>query len=161
MKRFALIVLLVTFSAAPAFAEVKTHPTAKVSMDVPDGWKMGGKGDTVTVTEPKGELAFILMVSEAADFQKSVTALDAQVAKVASDIKWAQKEPTPTKLNGMDGIMNKGSAKVQGTPADLGLLVLKTPSGKALLVLAVVDSSKKEAHKDEAKAFVESIKPAP
>ena len=64
MKRFALIVLLVTFSAVPAFAEVKTHPTAKVSMDVPDGWKMGGKGDKVTVSVPAGDQVYeILTIS--------------------------------------------------------------------------------------------------
>jgi hypothetical protein len=141
-------------------AETKTHPSAKVSIDVPSGWKMSSKGDVMTVTDPTQEVGFILLVSDGNDLQKAIAALDAEVGKVAKDIRWASKEPSPTKLNGMDALENEGSAVIEGKPAAIAVVLVKTPANKYLLVLGAVDAAKKAAHDAELEHFVTSIKPA-
>jgi hypothetical protein len=154
------LVLCSSLVAGSAWAEVKTLPGANVSMDVPSGWTSKSDADMTIITDPTQEAAFIIVVSEAADLKASVAGLDAKLAKVLTDVKWAGK-PKAIKLNGMDGIKNEGSGKVSGKPTDLGLIVLTTPSKKALVVVAAVESSKKAAHGAEIKAVANSIKPAP
>ena len=162
MKRILMLALAVlALGALPAFAEVKTHPGAKVSLDVPAGWKMDSHGDNaMTIMEPNGDVTFFLVVLDQGDIQKAATALDKEVAKIATDVKWASEKPASQKLNGMDALYNKATAKIKGKDAELGVILVKTPTGKALLILGGIDASKKDAHKDEVKKFIESIKPA-
>ena len=161
MKTNLLLALaLVAATLSPAAAEIKKHPTAKVEIDVPTGWKMGGKGDVMTLTDPTSDVGIILLVSDAKDLQKVVAELDKQLAKVATDIKWELAKPEAVKLNGMEALHNKGTGKVNGKSADLGLILVRTPADKVLLVVAACDSTKHAQHKDEISKLVASIKPS-
>jgi hypothetical protein len=154
------LVLCTSLVAGSAAAEVKTLPAAKVSLDIPSGWTTKSDPDMMFITDPTQDLGFVVLVTEVADLKTSVAGLDAKLAKVLTDVKWAGK-PKAMKLNGMDGIKNSGTGKIAGKASDLGLVVLTTPAGKALIVVVAVDSNKKAAHKAEIEAFVTSIKPAP
>ena len=161
MKRNVLVALaLVALAAAPAAAEVKKHPTAKVEIDVPSTWKMDGKADVMTLADPTNEVGIILIVTEAKDLQKVVGELDKQLAKVATDIKWAKPKPEAVKLNGMDALANRGTGKVSGKDANLGLLLVHTPADKILLVVAMVEAAKDAQHKAEIDKLISSIKPS-
>jgi hypothetical protein len=152
--------VLVTASVSPALAEVKTHPTAKVEIDVPTGWKMNGNGDVMTIVDPTNEIGMILVVTETKDVDKVVANLDQRLAKVATDIKWANPKPEKTTLNGMPALTNRGQGKVNGKDANLGLILVRTPAEKALLVVAAVESAKYDGHKAEIQKLIGSIKPA-
>jgi predicted Zn-dependent protease len=160
MKRVAWTAAVVVSLAAAslASAEVKTHPTAKVQMDVPAGWKLSGTPDQSSLVDPKDEVGFVLLVLDAADLKKAADELDARLAKMAKDVKWADKTKQ-VQLNGMDAVANKGTATINGKAADIAVLIVKTPSGKMLLVFGGVDSAKKAVHKAEVEAFINSIKP--
>ena len=162
MRRIAtLCFALVTLALLPAAsAEVKTHATAKVQMDVPAGWKAEAHSDDLmTIQDPKDEVGIMLVVMDAKDFKKAVAAIDEEIGKVAKDIKWEHPEPKQIKLNGMDAIANGGTAMIEGKHADIGVLVAKTPSGKLLLIFGGVESDKKAEHQNEIDGFMGSIKP--
>jgi predicted Zn-dependent protease len=162
MRRIAtLCFALATLALLPAaFAEVKTHAAAGVEMDVPAGWKAEAHSDDLmTIQDPKDEVGIMLIVLDAKDFKKAVAAVDTEIGKVAKNIKWEHPEPKQIKLNGMDAIANGGTAVIEGKPADIGVLVAKTPSGKLLLVFGAVESAKKSAHQSEIDGFMSSIKP--
>jgi hypothetical protein len=156
------LVVLSSLLAGSALAETKTHPTAKVSLDIPSGWATKSDANTMIVTDPTTDLAFILVVSDAADLKKSFAGVDKMLDNVITDLKWPSP-PKAMKLNGMNGLKNEGTAKAKGSgqPASLGLFIVETPAKKALVVVAVVETTKLAAHKAEIKAFMNSLKPAP
>jgi hypothetical protein len=161
MKRAAFLALAVLTLAAPlAHAEVKTFPAAKIQLDVPAGWTADTKESKMMLVDPKNEVRFIIAVTEASDLGKAAAGLDAQLGKVATDMKWKAEKPAPIKHNGMDGFANKGTAKLNGKDVETAVLVLMTPSGKALLVFGAVLAAKKADHKATVDTFVQSIKPA-
>lgn len=157
-RLLAALVLVAAFSS-PALAEVKTHPTAKVAIDVPTGWKLNGNGDVMTIADPTEEVGFILVVTDASDVDKVVANLDQRLAKVATDIKWASPKPEKSTLNGMPALTNRGEGKVNGKNANLGLILVRTPADKVLLVVAAVESSKYAGHKADVQKLIASIKP--
>jgi len=160
MKTKVLLALALLALASPAAAEIKKHPTANVEIDIPAGWTTNVKGENMILTDPTNDVAFILVVSEAKDFKNVVGDLDKKLANFATDIKWANPKPEATKLNGMDALANRGAAKVSGKDANIGLVVVQTPSNKILLVVVMVESSKYPAHKDEIQKLIASIKPS-
>jgi hypothetical protein len=160
---FLCALALLAIAAAPASAEIKKHPTAKVEIDVPTGWKMASpknEPDVLTLTDPTNEVGMIFIVTDSKDLKKVVEELDKRLANVATDIKWAFPKPQSDKLNGMEALYNKGNGKVNGKDADLGLVLLHTPSDKILLIFDAVETAKKEAHKAEISKLVASIKPS-
>lgn len=151
--------LAVLFAVAtPAHAEVRTHEASKVSVDVPKGWKIEADEDSMTVTDPKEELAIYLQVLEAKDIQKAAEAIDEEIGKQFHDVKWDEK-PEETKLNGMDAITLDGSAKVDGKDVHLGVAIVMTPAHKALLVLGAVEADKEKKHEKDITSFFASLKP--
>ena len=161
MKRIAMFLAVVAFALPlAASAELKTHAAAHVEMDVPVGWKVGGQGDVMTITDPKQEVGLMLAVLDAGDLGKATAAIDEKLKSVVTDVHWGAPQPQAFKLNGMDAIGNKGAAKVHGKDAEIGVIVVKTPSGKLLLVFGGVDAAKKSEHKSEIDGFIASIKPA-
>jgi len=159
MKRLLLPILALCLFASTAFAEQHVHSKAKVSVDVPSGWKMDGGEDHMTVMDAKGEVAFFLMVMEASDLEHAAKAIDKEVGKAVKNVKW-EGEPSELKLNGMDAMALEGTGKVDSQAVDLGVLIVVTPAKKVLLVLGAVDHEKSDAHEADVKAFLNSIKPA-
>jgi predicted Zn-dependent protease len=157
--RMLIASLAVLFAfAPPARAEVRTHDGAKITVDVPKGWKIEADEDSMTVTDPKEELAFYLQVLDVKDIKKAADAIDGEIGKQFQDVKW-DEEPDTTKLNGMDAITLEGKAKVDGKPVHLGVAILMTPAKKALLVLGAVEADKEKKHEKDITSFFASLKP--
>jgi hypothetical protein len=158
-KNLFLSVALVALAALPASADVKSFATAKVSVDVPAGWKSSGSAEQMNLVDPTNEVGFVMVVTETADLKKVVMELDKRLASTMPNIKWAG-DPKSDKLNGMDAIYNLGTAKVNGKDANVTLLLLHTPADKVLLVIGAVDSAKFANHKAEVQKLIASFKPA-
>lgn len=160
MMKLALpvIALCLLASSPAALAEPRTHSEAKVTIDVPTGWKVDAGEDHMTITDPKEEIALFLIVLEAKDLDKAIKAMEKEVGKAVKDVEW-DGEPQELKLNGMDAIALDGKGKIEGTDADLGVLLVVTPAGKVLLVLGAVESARAKAHEKTLEKLLKSIKP--
>lgn len=77
MKRVTLLATVALFSllAPRAQAEVHTHAAAKISLDVPAGWKIENEGESLTINDPDDEIAVFLQVLDAADLEKAADAI--------------------------------------------------------------------------------------
>jgi hypothetical protein len=160
MVRIALAVAVVLLARAPGVrAEVRVHEAAHVSIDVPKDWKTEVDNDTMTITDPKEEVAFFLMILDAGDIQKALDAIDSEVSKSFKGVKW-ENEPKTHKLNGMDAIGLDGLATVDGKPVELGVLLVATPAKKVLMVLGAIEKDKTKQHEKTVEKFIASIKPA-
>ncbi len=155
---FAVALLAVFAVWAPAAAEIKTHPTAKVQFEVPDSWKTKADGDAMAIVDPSQEMFFYFIVADAKDLNNIAAELDKRLANLVTDVKWAK--PEKATVNGMPALKRKGEGKVSGTPSNIGLVLVQTPAAKVLVVLAAVETAKYPAHKDEIAKLLNSIKPA-
>jgi len=160
MKKLLPVAAVAVWSlfAAPAHAETRTHEGAKVTLDVPSGWKVETDGDSMTINDPKEEVAFFLHVLDVDALDKAVDALDKEVGKSFQNVKW-EDEPSEQKINGMDSLILEGTAKIDGKPVDIGVLLVATPAKKILLVLGAVEHDKAKKHDKDVEHFLTSIKP--
>ncbi len=152
----AIIALAVS---AVAFAEAKTDATAKISYDVPAGFKATTQNNMVMLEEPKGEIAFLLVRSDDADPQKALQDTGTVIDQIVKDVKMVG-QPAQIKQNGMDAVQMRATGTHNGKPANVATLVIKAPNGKAFIVVGIVEADKKDAWAKTFKSFIESIKPA-
>jgi predicted Zn-dependent protease len=161
MRKMFIVVqtlVLAGFSSI-AYADVKPHKVAQISVDIPTGWRTQAPDEnTMVVVDPKEEVAFRMMILEEGDVQASLKKANEKIQKTFQDVK-CPADLKPTKLNGMDAATQDCTASLGGKPVDLGLLLVRTPAKKILMVLAIIDHSKLEARKAEATAFLLSVKP--
>jgi hypothetical protein len=155
----ALVVVPMLLAAPVARAATKTHEEAGVSVWIPDDWKGKGDKNMMTIMDPKEDVALLFLVMNAPDLKKATDALDAELAKRVQDVKFEGKAQQ-TKLNGMDALTLDGTGKVQGKLVDLGVLVVKTPKNKIVLVLGMVNAEKKIEFKPTVRKIITSLKPA-
>ena len=84
--------LSLLLAAQAALAEVKTHPTAKVSIDVPKEWTQKTDGDKMMCLDPKGDVLVAMRVLEATELKAAADKVDSQVADLVFDLTWQQKQ---------------------------------------------------------------------
>ncbi len=155
MRALAVLAML----AAPAHADPIVNKLAGVSIDIPKAWKVQSVSEQqLAAADPTEEAGLLMTVADAADLKKAGDQLDAQLAKVATDLKW--DPPQKIAQNGLEGIMLKGSATISKKPTKLAALVLTTPKKKGIIVLGAVQADKLDAHKQELDGIVHSLKAA-
>jgi len=158
MRILALAALAVIVAVAPASADVHVNAAAKISVDVPKAWKLAGGGDRMVAADPKEEAAVTLIVTDTGDAKKALEQLDKQMGSQIKDSKLDQ--PAKIDLNGMQAIMIKGSATMNGKKVGLMIMAVLTPINKVMNVMAVVEEAKFDVHQKELTAILMSIKPA-
>ncbi|MEL6178161.1 MAG: hypothetical protein AAFS10_04365 [Myxococcota bacterium] len=165
VKLSVVALLLLTCAAgavvpAPANAENFTNVPAQIQFDAPDDWKSETE-DGYMVVGPKDEaLALVFMVLESTELDAASKELDKALADDFKEIT-PDGEGEEMTLNGMSGfgIDAKAISKKSGKPVELGVLLLKTTSGKILMVLGVADAGKLDAYQSKVTALVQTIRP--
>jgi len=162
MKRIfsALCLVSMLWIASPAFADTKTHKASQVSFWLPDNWTLEGEDkDQLQASDPKGQVSLLFMVSaDAKDMKTAVAALDATIAKVATDVKLIAPAKKVT-LNGMETAVVDATGKADGKAVELSILIIKTPSKKFLTIFGILEADQKKVHEASLRKIVESIKP--
>jgi len=155
---FMLAALLVL--APAAFAEVRTHSGAKVSIDIPKEWKQKVDGDKLMMIEPKGDVLVAMRVLDATELKAAAAKVDATVADLVFDLTWQQQQQR--NVNGLNAITIDGTGKLKsnGIAVNVMAAIVATPTNKLMLVLVIADSSKLQAHAGELKSILSSIGPA-
>ena len=160
MRSFVLpsIAALVLF-AVPALAETLTDSEARVSVDVPAGWKTQTKGSSLVVMDqPEDVAAAFIVVNAGAIRGATKAATDALSGKI-TNIKDVKEEKVT--INGMPGAIVEGDGRLQGKDIDWAICILDTPNdAKDLMILSIAEDAKLAAHKSELRYLFNHIKPA-
>jgi predicted Zn-dependent protease len=146
-------------AAGAAAAETKTHKEAGITIWVPDTWKSTSKADVLTIMDVKEEVAVTFVVLPADSMKVALAKLDEELAKFVTDIDTKGAKPKEKKINGMDAVLLDAVGKVGGKPVDIGVIILKTPTGKALFVLGIIEHDKLAEHSAMLKEVFNSLKP--
>ncbi len=151
-------IVMVLLLAGVAHAEVRTSKEAGISIDIPSSWKLQAKGDVMVGESKDQAVGLMFWVIDKGQVKDALKVVEKQVGKVVTDQKW--NKPVDRKLNGMTGFEFDGTGKIGGKPADVMVAVLgPTPTQKAIVLFAAVESAKLAEHKAELGDIFGSIKP--
>jgi hypothetical protein len=151
---FTLTALLV----APALADRISFKAAKVSINVPDGWKSSTDGDTISISDKHEDVNISFMAVDAGAVKQATKALKRMLEKKVDHLTLT--DPSKISFNGMDGVVLSGDGFVNDVNIDLAIVVLDTPSDtNDLVVFAIGEDAKLARHKDEVMSIFENLKP--
>ena len=153
-----LTAMLLLVTAPAQMAEVLPHEGAGVKVWVPDNWAKDGDEDSLIVNDPNEEIMFAFLVVDASETEAALEALETELSEIVSNVQ-TEDDGEEIQLNGMDGFVLDGTGSVEGTPVELGVMLLETPSGKVLMVLAIVEASKAGKHEGTVEKIMKRIKP--
>ncbi|MBX7223770.1 MAG: hypothetical protein K1Y36_27900 [Blastocatellia bacterium] len=141
MKKLTHVVLVLVFSllmATTGLAKDWSHPSG-FKFTLPDNYKVETKGDVLIAQDPTGDLGITFFPVKAEKLSDSLDAVEAALKDSFQDLHLGDAKEG--ELNGMDYISFDGTGKVDGTPADVSVMVF-TKNGKFLVVFGAVASSK-------------------
>jgi predicted Zn-dependent protease len=137
-------------------AKTYPHTESGVKVDIPNDWNVSGD-DHALEASTKDDLAHLyFIVMPAGSMEAALDSLDAELGKVVQDL--SHGEPELMKLNGMDAVTVEGKGKVEGHAVEIGVMVVKTPSGKVLLVFGLVAQQGTAKHQRALGGILKSIK---
>lgn len=153
-----------TASAAPSAAPgpaayaTRSHPGAGVAFDLGTTWKLTGvESATLLAASPDGQAVLMFHVADPETLDEALTAIR---KALASDVEDAYFGPAAKKeLSTMTAELSTGAGKLEGRPVELGQLLVATPTGKVLIVVAVIEAAAPTASKKQARHTLESIRP--
>ncbi len=158
MKKLSLALFLtILLPASLASAKTYPHDEAKVSITIPDSWKVETDSNNLTAktTDESAFLSFLIL--DAGDVDKATAEIDKELDKVMKNVD--VKPGKELTINGMKSYIAEGTGEVDGAKVDIGVVVLSTKSGKILLGLGFGAIGKYETHQDEITGIFNSIKP--
>lgn len=159
LRSFFLSILIVLGLVAPASAGLLAdYGGSKVNVPTPDGWPSAGEAPLVMTASPAKDAVILYAVSDAADIGKAIKGLEGILGKHVTSIKLGKN--AKAKVNGMNALMAKGKGKgTEGKDLGIAVVILETPSKKALIVVGVVEAAKKDAYKPLFEQIINGIKP--
>lgn len=153
------LVLAIGLVTLPAYAETITHHEAKVSIEVPEHWKVKKDGNAITLMDKAEDTAVAFAVVDSGEIKQAAKRLEKHLEKKIKKLKWKKEEKI--EINGMTGVALDGDGEIDGTDVDLTVLILRTPNKeKDLIVTAIAEDAKLAKHIDSVKFIFKHLKPA-
>jgi hypothetical protein len=152
---------VVASSAAFAFANTTSYPSAKVAFDAPSGWTTTIKPDQVIVADAPGDVAASFVVVPSGAIDQAAHAAGEALGKLITGIKVLDDQKVT--INGMKAELIGGDGRLHGsTDIDWMVAVVDTPAtDKDLMVIVIAEDAKLAAHKPEVNYLIQHIRPLP
>lgn len=158
MKKI-LMILVVLIAASAISAKKYPHADSGVVVDIPGSWEVTGDDHSLNAGTKDGHahLSFIVMPAESVE--AAMNALDAELAKVVQNLTHGAGEDVT--VNGMQGHTVDGKGTVEGQPVEVGVMILKTPKDKILVVFGIISEAGAKKHHNALVRILTGIKPLP
>ena len=98
-------------------------------------------------------------IAEPDDLERTLGAIRRTLASEVADAYFGPV--TEKKLGSLTVEYASGAGKLEGRPVELGQLLVASPTGKVLVVVAVIEAAASVRSKREARHTLESISPKP
>jgi hypothetical protein len=158
----SLIVLLL--AAGIAHANVYPSKTGKISVDVPDAWKITETDENTKWVSPNDQVVLALWVFETTDVAQVTKRLEDELVFAVDNPTWGK--PTKASVNGLAVSYVDGAGTFQVRPdspkqtLDLRVMIAgPTPTKKGAVFVTIVGHSKASANKRALDAIFASVKP--
>lgn len=170
MKRLFVTFLLCFGLAAPAVvapnliapsvasAEILKHEEARLQIFIPDNWVQETEEDLLIVHPKDESVGMFFFVADASDFEKAMEAFGTEMDKIVKDYK-EDGEAKEDTLNGLKVVYQDGTGKIEGKPADVGMMVIiAEKTKKVVIVFAAGEKGKYKKHEATLGKIFKSIK---
>jgi len=148
-------------AAAAVHAEDYELEEARVKLWTPANWSVEQTGDEVFIGDPDDEVFVLMSSMDLDDFEQAFPDYNSIIDHMIADAQ-LKAPPRETRINGMPAVSMEGRGRVSENEAvEFGFALLKTPSGRALFVLAIVKAEKIQKHKQSILRLVNSIQALP
>jgi len=142
----------------PAFAEYYPNQHAGVSVYLPDHWLVSMVDDyQIQASTQDQSVGIIMRVFEGNDVEAAIQALEAEVMPMVSD--FSSTGYYDDNVNGMPAVVGEAQGIIDGYDADLGLMVILTPTNRALLVFALGEREAVAYYRGDIDAILANIAP--
>ncbi|HEY6040474.1 MAG TPA: hypothetical protein VIV58_39590 [Kofleriaceae bacterium] len=159
MKRLSLALVLVGGVATLGHADTKAEKTAKLSVTVPDGWKLNVKDLGLTGESKDKDVAVLAWPVDAGDAEAAQKKIEGEIYSAVASLKW--DKPTPGKAHGMTSTYLSGTGHAVGGDVAIRAEVIGPGKAKKWLVVALaVKTDKLAAHKAEIQTVLDSVQAA-
>ena len=129
-----LFVILLSLSIGPlAFAEYYPYEEAGIGVDIPDNWSVNFNDNEMEADAPDGSASIYLRIGSDSEVEAAWGELERSVESSVDNFEDSGDMETFS-LNGMEAVAGDGTGLIDGVPVELGVMVVRTPTDKALLV---------------------------
>jgi len=144
--------------ATTALGKTRTHEDARVTIEVPDEWRVQSRDNSLTVTSPDETAAVTTLVIPGRPWREVLAGLERDLERQIQNLKMTGEAREAT-VNRLPRLERPARGTVGGRSVHLRLLVLKTPTGRLLVMVGLVAEDRRAAHE----ALLERIlgSPAP
>lgn len=158
-KVLSAITLVAIIAAAGSLsAKQYPHEEAGVSVNVPNNWDVDGDNDSLEASSPDEMTFLFFQVLEAKNFeaamQELVSSIQEEVDNFQPDGKLEERN-----LNGMNALVGDATGKIEGTPVELGVVIVESPSGKYIMVFGLTAAPDNNPYKKQVMQIMNSLKP--
>ncbi|MEZ4380130.1 MAG: hypothetical protein R3A79_02190 [Nannocystaceae bacterium] len=143
---------------APATERMIAHPSAPVTVTIPLTWTESADEGALTLTSADDEVIMIMIAIPAKNLEESLEVLNEELGAIVKDAEIKAVEET--EVGGMTAMVADGVGKVDGQPVNVGLMLLRTPDGKILLIVGLALEDASEQATRETAEVLESLRPA-
>ena len=162
IKRVLLALAFTVAAVAPAAAELHSHAGARVSIDIPSNWNITkDKAGILVGTSADNAVRLLFWATDPSNATKAIATLDKTLDGALTDVKW-QGKPQKWKKNGLSGIRNLGTAKLDGKDV---VVLVGLAGGKGakqgVIVFGAIEIGKAKAHKAEVEGIFDSLPHVP
>jgi len=158
MTRRVLTLAMLLAMAALAHAG-EPRVAAGLVVQVPDGWTVSEDGKLVSLVHPQGEVSLQLIQLSERDLARAQKRVFKDLPKSFQDIQW-DGAARKLSLNGMAAWSREASARLGKQAVRLGVLAVRTPKRRVVLVMAVSDAARAAANTAVVAELVGGLKPA-
>jgi len=134
------------------------HPAAPITVRVPEGWRDEIEEGVITLISPNDEVIMLMLAIDAADLEESLKTLNVELGRIVKRAEIDDIEET--EVHGMAAMVADGRGSLNAQSVDLGLLLLRAPNGRIMMVVGVALADADESNKEDAAAILMSFRPA-
>jgi len=142
--------------ASPPTGRELVHPSAPITMHLPEGWRDEIEDGSITLIAPADEVLMIMLAINATDLEESLHDLNQELGRIVRGADLAQIEET--EINGMSAMVADGRGSLNQQPVDLGLTLLRAPNGRILMIIGIALEDASPQIKDEAETILHSLR---
>jgi len=142
--------------SSTAFAKDYPHKVAGVNLTIPDTWKVNLQPKVIEAT-PDGNSILVFRLLDDGNLKAALTKVDQKLNKTFTNLKMGNGQKR--ELNGMKAFTIDGHGKLNGTDVEILTAVLKSPTNKAILVMAFIPTQSIQTLKPQFKKVLKSLRP--
>jgi hypothetical protein len=138
--------------------ETHAHDGAGLAFDLARAWQLDKASQgTILATSPEGRAFLMFVVTEPENVDKANAAIKQSLSQDVAEVYFGPA--SEKRLGTLTAELAQGGGLIDKRPVELAELIIATPTGRVLIVVAAIEAGAPPETKRQARATLESIRP--